>query len=106
MNEDPLVVLDSKYHIVIANTSYSELMGTAQKDVAGVDFIKLHADVSRKIGLETKLAAALKRSENFNTKKFEFKTSTGSLNFSISGRIIEKDKDFSYRILLQFIGDR
>jgi two-component system CheB/CheR fusion protein len=106
MNDDPLVVLDSSCRIVIANTSYSELFAIKQNDVDGADFIKMHADVSRKIGLKTKLAAALKKGEGFITKKFEVKTSTGNLNFSISGRIIEKTDDFPYRILLRFSGDR
>jgi two-component system CheB/CheR fusion protein len=106
MNEDPLVVLDGKGRIVIANTSYSELMDIDQKDVVGADFAELHENISRKIGLKTKLTAALKSGEDFTTKEFEASTSTGSQNFSMAGRIIEKDQDIPYRILLQFIGGR
>ena len=106
MNEDPMAVLDESGKIVIANTSYAEFMNINQNKLVGFDFIDMQAEVAKIVDLKTKLSAALKQGEDFETKGFEKETSKGKQGFKISGHIIKKDKDFPYRILLRIFREQ
>ena len=103
MNEDPMVVLDKKGKLVIANMGYSKLMKTAQKNLEGTDFIKSLTQLSKQSDIKENLINALNRDKDFTTKAFDMITPTGKLQFAVQGLIINKEKNFPHCILLKFV---
>lgn len=102
MNSDPLVVLDNKMNMVIANKGYTELMDVNPVDLSGLDFIKSHADISKQIRLKSELTKALKQNQDFKTQAFDVETAAGRSSYNLHGRIIETEMELPYRILLHF----
>ena len=103
MNDDPMAVLDKNDCLVIANKGYSELMNTVPGDRIGMDFIHSQADFLKQTGFKLKLQTALKQNKDFETETFDMDTPAGRRRLAIRGRIVEKEKDLPYRILLQFL---
>jgi two-component system CheB/CheR fusion protein len=106
MNTDPMLVLNKEGKMIIANTAISELTGISQEDIQGTDFFDFQSGISDQTDLKSQLKTALNQGKNFKTEAFEVNSSDGKQIFSIHGRIIKKDKDFPYRILLQFVKHR
>jgi two-component system CheB/CheR fusion protein len=102
IGKEPMAVLDKAGRIVIANTQYTEFMNVDQDNLKGIDFLQSHKELAAKIGLQTKLKTALKEDKDFSSDMIKIKTPSGAKSISITGRVLKKDKDFPYRILIQF----
>jgi two-component system CheB/CheR fusion protein len=103
MNPEPTAVLDSRGRMVIANTQLAELLGVAQNDIDGMDFLSDQSVIFDSIGLKSELESALKKGKDFTTRPVEVKSPEGSQRFAIHGRIIKGGDDYPYRILLHFV---
>ncbi len=103
MNPEPMVVLDDHFKAVIYNTSFSELMDVSQNKVNELDIGFFQRKIPKHTGLASKLKKAIKDGKRFETKSFVLKTSEGEQRYKIQGRIIIKDDEFPYRLLLQLI---
>jgi two-component system CheB/CheR fusion protein len=103
ISDDPMAVLDNNGKIVIANTRYSELMQVDQEKLKGTDFVKSHNDIADKIELNIKLKTALEKDKDFVSDIIDIKTPSGQKSYAIKGRILKNDKNFPYRILIQFL---
>jgi two-component system CheB/CheR fusion protein len=102
MNGDPMAVLDEDGKMLIANTAFSELGDITQEDVKGTDMLGFHSGITEQTDLNSKLKTALEKSTDFKTQPFEIESPKGKQSFTILGRVIKKDEDFPYRVLLQF----
>jgi two-component system, chemotaxis family, CheB/CheR fusion protein len=103
MSEAPTVVLDEAGRIIIANASYSKIMNICQKNITGLDFINIHADIAGKTDLKTALDNALNQNRNFETKEFDMPIPHGKIRFRIKGQVIDTEKVSQYRIILIFV---
>jgi two-component system CheB/CheR fusion protein len=102
MNTDPIAVLDKNEKLVIANSVFSSLFNINQTEIKDLDLIGLQRRVFNSIELKPILEKALEQNHDFTSPAFELKTTEGSRNFIIHGRIIKGDEKFPYRILLHF----
>ncbi|MDZ7699887.1 MAG: chemotaxis protein CheB [Deltaproteobacteria bacterium] len=103
MNADPMAVLDKEVRIIIANTAFSEIAELTQDELTGMDFVAARPDLSKAADLTAPLKTALEQNRDFETSAFDVKTPEGNQRFRIQGRIIKKDPQFPYRILLHFV---
>jgi hypothetical protein len=106
MNPEPMLVLDDKGRAVIGNTALSELLNVPQKDIHGMDLLGKQFKILGQITMGSKLKTALKDGHSFKTEAFEVHSAAGKQKFSLHARIIKKDEDFPYRILLEFVKHR
>ncbi len=97
-----MVVLDKTGRIVIANSRYSEMMNTDQQDLKGTDFIQSQKELEEKFDLKARLETALKKNEDFTSGRIDMNTPSGEKNAALTGRILMKDRQCPYRILIQF----
>ncbi len=102
MNREPMAVLDSDDRIVIANRGFTGLVNASQETIAGADFFSLQQHITKREDLKTALNAALEKGTEFKTPTIGMTGPEGKRTFVIHGRIIRKDDDFPYRILLRF----
>jgi two-component system CheB/CheR fusion protein len=103
MNTDPMAVLDADCKMLIANTALSELLNITQEDVKGTELLCFDPRIPQKLDLESKLKTAMEQGTDFKTQAFEIELPEGKQQFTIQGRVVKKDEDFPYRILLQFV---
>lgn len=106
MNPDPMAVLDKDGKIVISNTGFSKLLGIAPKDLAKMEFEKMHTGIPKQQGLESKLKTALKQGKDFTIETVELKSQEEKIKYTIEAKIIKKEDDFPYRILIQYVNPR
>ncbi len=97
MDPDPMAVLDDGGGIVIANQALSRRMTIAQEEIEGTDLLKVFNSVQ-----SSELKAALEEGRDFTLRGFEMNTPEGEEIFTVAGRIIRKDENTPYRILLRF----
>jgi two-component system CheB/CheR fusion protein len=102
MNTAPMAVLDQNDKLVIANSVFSSLFNIDQREIKGLDLIGLQRRVFNSIELKPILEKALEHNRDFTSPPFELKTAGGSRTFFIHGRIVKRDEQFPYRILLHF----
>jgi hypothetical protein len=74
------------------------------KHLKGMDFIPpLKKMLSQKQDLKTQLKTAMETNKDFISDIIDFETAFGKKSYRIKGSILKKDKNFPYRILLQFL---
>jgi two-component system CheB/CheR fusion protein len=103
MNSDPMVVLDENGKLIIANTVFSDVLNIPQTDIEKMDISKLNRFIPKQISLKPMLKTALTEGDEFKTKDFVLNSSNNTQKYSIHGRIILKNQNFPYRILLKFV---
>ena len=102
MNPEPMTVLDEQGKVVVANKSFSTLVNTKPDKIFGMPADKLLHHVALPSNLPQQLKTALSENKGFRTELFETKVSNTVEKRFIQGSIINQEKDFPYRILLNF----
>jgi two-component system CheB/CheR fusion protein len=106
MNIEAMLVLDIDGNMIIGNTTFSKLFGIEQNKIQGQKIDALGKEFLQQINLMQYLQNAIKKGENFITNSFELKKPEDSTRYTIQGRIILKNRENPYRILLNFICER
>jgi hypothetical protein len=68
-----------------------------------MDILSIQSLAAQEFDLKSDLKTAFTQGRKFQSDVFEVTSSPGKQKFCIRGRIIKKDHDAPYRILLQFI---
>ena len=102
INPEPMAVLDEQGKIVIANKGFAGLANEKPEKIAGMPAHKLLRRVPLPKDLSKQLETALNNNKGFKTDPFETTLSNKTEKFFIQGSIINQDKTFPYRILLNF----
>ncbi len=103
MSPEPTAVLDNKGIVIIGNMAFAEIMGLPQAQIEGLELFGPKTVIPEKIGLKSKLETALTQANDFKTEAFAIRTSNNQQKYKIQGRIISKETDTPYRILLTFL---
>lgn len=75
-------------------------------DIEGASPFAAQNDLLKQADLGPRLKTALDRGENFDAEAFETSRDGQQRRYVVTGRIIKKDEDFPYRILLHFVEKR
>jgi len=102
MNADPILVIDSRGKIVIANESLASLMEDKLENVTGIDILNSSDSIFYQKSIKKELQSSLQKGKDFEIDNLEIKTSTDTQNYKVHGRIIKKSNEFPYRLYLQF----
>ncbi len=105
MDPDPMAVLDGDGTVVIANTALSGRLNIAPDDIRGADLFTAENGMLNAESLAPALKAALEEGKDFSIRALEMETPEGKERFTVAGRIIRKDADTPYRILLRLAAE-
>jgi two-component system CheB/CheR fusion protein len=105
MNPDPMAVLDGNGRVVIANTALSGRLHIAPDDIRGVDLFVAESGMLNAESLTPALKTALAAGKDFSVQTLEMETPNGKERFAVSGRIMRKDGNAPYQILLRFTAE-
>jgi two-component system CheB/CheR fusion protein len=101
MNRDPLAVLNHEGHLVIANTTFYNLMNVTENDVEGKDVFTLKQGILEQTDLKKRLKEALNEGRDFESTTFHLDGPNGKQAYSVDGEIIRHESDMSVQILLR-----
>jgi two-component system CheB/CheR fusion protein len=107
MNLAPMVVLDQQGIMMIANTAFYQLMNLTVSQTEGVDLFNaglfsIGKENQETAGFKAALRSALAEGKDFEDMAYEQNNPEGNRIFAVSGRIIRREPDAPYRILLCF----
>ena len=102
MNSEALLVLDNENTMLIANTTFSKIMGVKQQDIQGQTIESLNKEFLKQINLTEHLQTARENGKNFKTNAFKLNNAKDTTTYIINGRIMLKNKQHVHRILLHF----
>ena len=106
MNSDPMVVIDENGKMVIANTTFRNILGIDQTELEKRTIHDLDEFIPKSLDLKSKLKTQLEKSKDFTTTTFKLKSTNHTQIYSINGRMIPCAQNHQYRLLLKFIPAR
>ncbi|MEF8888833.1 MAG: PAS domain-containing protein, partial [Desulfohalobiaceae bacterium] len=102
MSREPMAVLDDQARLVIANPDLYRLLDVSAEQAEGEDFFRLSQGMLEVTDLRDRLEGALRRGEDFQSTRFTLNGKEESRSLYVQGRIVPRQKQRPYRILLVF----
>jgi two-component system CheB/CheR fusion protein len=102
MSREPLAVLDDQARLIIANPHLYRLLKVSAEEVEGENFFHVTQGMLEDTDLRNRLEDALERGEDFQSTRFTLNGRKERRTLYVQGRIVPRQKQRPYRILLAF----